>query len=284
MKKITILFVALVSFIAASCKSNSDTDLNQVITVNNAEEFIKALGNDRTIILNNNEGIYWLTEAIDAAVEANLLKEYSEIKCLDENNRYTIPTDFSGILAYGEELWFQNMNNLTIRGSDEENHTKIYIAPNYADVLLFIECTGITLENLELGHYPEEGECDAAVLGLIDCDKVNINNCELFGCGTTGIRAIRSKNVKVNNSTVRDCSESNVDIRLCENIRFYNCKLKSENDILCSDSKNISFEKCLVPVLTSADASFIECESFDWMEGDYVWIDHDFEEEEEEGE
>jgi hypothetical protein len=275
MKKISLLFIVAISIILTSCKSGSDTDI-KVITVNNAEELIQALGNDRIIILNNNEGIFWLTEAIEAAVEANFIDKYSNIVYLDENNRYTIPKDYSGILAHDDELCFYNMKNLTIRGANEEKYTKIYISLDYADVLFFSGCTDISLENLELGHYPEEGQCTGGVLGLFECNRVTINNCELFGCGTTGIRAIETKNVTVNNSTIRDCTESNVDILDCENFRFYNCKLISENDILCSDSENISFEKCVVPDIVSGDMSFIECEYFYWMEDEGCW-DEDIE-------
>ena len=153
MKKISLLFIVAISIILTSCKSGSDTDI-KVITVNNAEELIQALGNDRIIILNNNEGIFWLTEAIEAAVEANFIDKYSNIVYLDENNRYTIPKDYSGILAHDDELCFYNMKNLTIRGANEEKYTKIYISLDYK---MFSLVAQYLPENLELGHYPERG-------------------------------------------------------------------------------------------------------------------------------
>ncbi|NLX40490.1 MAG: right-handed parallel beta-helix repeat-containing protein [Bacteroidales bacterium] len=258
MKKISLLFIVAISIIATSCKSGSDTDI-KIITVNNAEELIQALGNDRTIILNNNEGIYFLTEAIKALVEAGFLIHSSDA-----------PEVESAIRAFGTpgscELDIFNIENLTIIGADENNYTKIYASPSYVDVLAFTSCTGITLENLELGHYPEKGECDGAVLGLYDCDRIIINNCELFGCGITGIQAVGSKNAKVNYSTIRDCTFSNISLYDCENFHFYKCKLISENDFICYDSKNISFEQCVVPDIVSGDMSFIECEYFYWLE------------------
>jgi parallel beta-helix repeat protein len=257
MKKISLLFVALISIITVSCKSGTGSNI-EVITVNNAEEFIKALGNDRTIILNNTEGIYLLTEAIDAAVEAGYIP-----------HDWNLPEVGSTIIALNapgsHELCFYNINNLTIRGADENNYTKIYASPSFVDVLSFTGCTGITLENLELGHYPETRDCDGAVLGLYECDGITINKCELFGCGYTGILATDSENVKVTNSIIRDCTVSNISLYDCENFHFYKCELKSENDIDCYDSKNITFEKCLLPDIVSGDMSLIECDFFYWL-------------------
>lgn len=254
MKKLSLLLMAAISIMAASCGS---TDKIEVITVNNADELIKALGNDRTIILNNTEGIYWLTEAIDNAIETSSL--------LDGWNHMEGKSDIMANRAFdGNELCFYNIKNLTIRGADDGERTKIYVSPRYADVFSFEGCTDITLENLELGHYPEEGSCTGAVLGFSNCDRININNCDLFGCGITGIEAVISKNFKVTNSTIRDCSYSNIWLTECQNFRFYNCDIISENYLTCYDCKDISFEKCKVPTSFDESLSFIDCEFFEW--------------------
>lgn len=259
MKKISLLLVAVISIVAASCSS---TKKIEVITVNNAEELIKAIGNDRTIILNNTEGIYWLTDAIDLAIEANFLGAMSMYADWD------VTDEFSDIMAQeefdGNELGFYNMKNLTIKGADCDEYTKIYVSPRYADVFNFNGCTGITLENLQLGHYPEEGSCSGAVLNFTKCDGVSINNCDLFGCGTTGIEATLSKNFKINNTIIRDCSESNMCLNGCENFRFYECNIISENYISSFDSKGISFEKCTVPSTFNESLTFIDCDFFEW--------------------
>jgi hypothetical protein len=259
MKKIALLFIAAISIMASSCKSTKEP---VVITVNNAEELIQALGNDRTIILNNTEGIYWLTEAIDAAVESNYLASLSAYA------DWEVPNDYNGLLveeAYdGHALGFYNMKNLTIKGADENEYTKIYVSPRYADVFNFNGCTGITLENLQLGHYPEQGSCAGAVLSFNVCDDVTINNCDLFGCGTSGIEAVMSGNFKVANSIIRDCSESNMWLNDCENFRFFDCKVISENNIVCYGCIGISFENCTVPTTFDDSISFIDCEFFEW--------------------
>lgn len=254
MKKMSLIFVIAILIMATSCKSASEPE---VITVNNATELLKALGDDRTIILNNAEGIYWLTEAIDAAIDENFFDDKWEVP---EEVGYVMAQD-----AYdGNELNLINIKNLTIKGADEDNYTKIYVSPQYADVLAFESCTGITLENLQLGHYPEEGSCTGAVLGFNDCDGITINNCDLFGCGMTGIEAIMSRNFKITNSTIRDCSFSNIWLNECRNFHFYNCNIISENDIVCFDSREVSFEKCTVPTTFNESLYFIDCEFFEW--------------------
>jgi len=258
MKKITILFVAFISIMAASCKSNSDNDGNPVITVNNAEEFIKALGNDRTIILNNNEGIYWLTEAIDKLCETSDQLLYGW-------NLMEGKSDISANRAFdGSELSLFKIQNLIIRGADEGEYTKIYVSPRHADVLVFNYCTNITLENLQLGHYPEKGTCTGDVLSFSDCDGITISNCDLFGCGAIGIEAVLSKNFKINNSIIRDCSENDLWLKDCENFHFYNSKIKSKKYIFCSNSRGISFEKCTLPTSFDESITFINCEFFEW--------------------
>ena len=102
MKKLALLLMAAISIMAASCGS---TDKIEVITVNNADELIKALGKDRTIILNNTEGIYWLTEAIDNAIETSSL--------LDGWNHMEGKSDIMANRAFdGNELCFYNIKKL----------------------------------------------------------------------------------------------------------------------------------------------------------------------------
>ena len=128
----------------------------------------------------------------------------------DAELRSAIGSDRTVILSAGEyvfdrELEITGVRNLTLRG---DGSSSILITDGNDQVLFLSECSGITLENLTLGHRvtPDEG-CSNGVLYMWGVDGLTVTNCDIFGCGIEGINASSCSDLWFENTTVRDCSE-----------------------------------------------------------------------------
>jgi hypothetical protein len=104
----------------------------------------------------------------------------------------------------GKELVLTRVVGLTLRGVGK-TRSRIITPSHYATVLTLTNCDGITLEHLELGHWPDPGWCAGRVLGIMRTRGVTLKDCDLFGSGTIGIDVERSSKIAVSDSIVRDC-------------------------------------------------------------------------------
>jgi TolB-like protein len=171
----------------------------QTIRVSTVSGFLKAIGPNRTIILE--PGSYRLEEHRD----------------LTNNSKIKWDDNFDGYYPS-----IRNVTNMTISGS-ESGKTEIIIQPQYGWVLEFFNCREIRLRNLTLGHL-EQGACLGGVVNLIECDDISIENCDLYGSGTVGIAAATTSNLSVLNSIIRECSYALLEFNNSEGILFSNTK------------------------------------------------------------
>ncbi|EKF58551.1 TIR protein [Agrobacterium albertimagni AOL15] len=119
----------------------------------------------------------------------------------------------------GLGLEIHNVDGFSIV-SEQTERAHLSIEPRYANVLTFRGCTNLRLVNLKLGHFPEEGYCTGGVLEFSGCENVVIDNCEMYGCGTFGLKFDGCSNVYVNNSIIRDCCYGIADINNSSNLMF----------------------------------------------------------------
>ncbi|MDF2545768.1 MAG: copper amine oxidase family protein [Anaerosolibacter sp.] len=195
----------------------------QVIEVNDVNEFIKAIGSNRKIVLKNGE--YNLSKP---------KKEYEQ----NRHIRWNKESD-------GTELIIQNVSNLTIEGI-ENTLSNIVTESRYADVLTFENGSNINITNINAGHTPDKGECSGGVLLFRDSDKINISKSRLFGCGTQGLTLFNVDGLTFNDSIITDCSEAIMSIYDSKNITFRNSRF-NENEgnwrfINLTRSSNIVFD------------------------------------------
>ncbi len=172
----------------------------------NVDELLDAIGPDRIIYLNT--GVYDLTDAEGYAK--------SESEYYYWNNCYD-----------GFELVICNTDNLHIVGVEG---TEIVTRPRYANVLSFVQCSGIGLDTLIIGHSPEEGFCTGGVVQLDSCADVDITGCSLYGCGTVGIFAENCENVHALGCEIYDCSNYGVDAISCKNVIIEESTFHSNRD------------------------------------------------------
>ena len=174
------------------------------ITVTNVDEFLAAIGPDRTIVLDGDS-----FSLKDAANYGSLSGQYYRWEeCYD-----------------GPQLVISAISNLTIRGAREDGATTLTATPRYADVIGFSFCDNVTISGLTLGHSEGNSECSGAVLGFENCNDIGLNGCHLYGCGTLGIDAWYCTSLTVTDCEIYDCSIGGVVLGGVYDVTFENCSI-----------------------------------------------------------
>ena len=173
------------------------------ITVSTVDEFLAAVGPDRTILLDGE--LFDLSTASDYG---SLGARY-----------YYWSDDYDG-----PGLVINQVQNLSIRAlGPNPAATTIAAIPRYADVLTFQACENIELTGLTLGHTKEPGVCSGGVLFLEGCRNITVDSCRLYGCGTLGVQASDCHSMRFLNTEIYDCSWGGVDFWCCDGLDFQNC-------------------------------------------------------------
>jgi Right handed beta helix region len=205
----------------------------QEFSVSTVEELLKAIGSNRTIILQ--KGNYILSNFTDM-----------------EGENYYFQEHFNG-----KELVIEGVTNLTLKGTgNHESH--LLTEPTYGNVIIFENSTGIALENLKAGHGDQKGECVGGVLKFKHSNGINVNNCWLYGSGTEGITAENCNNLVVKGSAIYGCTYSICTLMACKKVTFQNCRMYDnvEFDMVnVSDSKGILFQDCQFSKNRAGDAN-----------------------------
>lgn len=215
----------------------SGAKVGNVFSVKTAEEFVNAIGSNRTIRVTSR---FDLTPTLLSLVAKN------KIMRSDSENRYYSNAGVYAQDTYDEmELVLYNIHNLTIEGV---NMATAHIQTEHygAFVLVLESCSNVKLENLTLGHV-EQGICMGGVVEMNNSKNCTINNCDLYGCGTYGICADNSDYCTFDNSTIRDCSYGIMILNGCSNFHFTNSKFirNKEFDLInISNSTNVDFTNC----------------------------------------
>ncbi len=173
------------------------------VMVTSVDEFLEALGPDRTIIL---DGPFF-----DLSTASN----YGGIG----TDCYYWAEDYDG-----PELVIHDVNGLTIYAKDSSSGaTTLSAIPRYADVLSFRNCENLTLSGFTAGHTKEPGSCSGGVLNLQNCNQVTLEKMRLYGCGVLGIQAFQCATLNILRTEIYDCSQGGANFFQCDGIRFVDC-------------------------------------------------------------
>lgn len=121
----------------------------------------------------------------------------------------------------GYQLFIGDVRNFHIVGGE------IVTQPRYANVLNLLSCADITLENVRLGHTPEQGICMGGVMYLNQSENILLEGCDLYGCGTLGIETMNVRNLQVQNTLIHDCSSGAALLQLTEGAVFLGCNVQN---------------------------------------------------------
>ncbi len=175
------------------------------VTVRTVDEFLTAIGPDRTIILEG--GLFDLSEASTYGRGGS------------EYYRWTESFD-------GPKLVIENLSNLAIISfSDDAAAATISAAPRYADVLCFINCSELDLVGFTAGHTKEPGTCAGGVLYFENCQKIRIERCRLYGCGILGVRSSDCSEISLMETEIFECSQGAAKFYRTDGVHFTDCSI-----------------------------------------------------------
>lgn len=196
----------------------------QTFEVKNIEQFLEAIGSDRVIKL--------------APGEYDLGKFSFE----SDNVKPNIFMDQQG-------LSIANVRNLKIIGP-----AHLYTGSPYIPVIQLENVHGISLVDLKIGHYPESGYCEGAVIRINHANYFTCEKCDLYGSGTMGIEGTFAHRVVLKSSIIRDCNYSILSLTNCFDCGVYDCVMKDnkEFDMVVYEGTNR---------LTISGTKFYNCKS-----------------------
>lgn len=177
------------------------------INVKTMDEFLSALGSDRTIVLNG-------TSFITAQAS-----DHYEIGGDNEFYHWCLTPD-------GSELIIHNVKNLTIKAKNSDpSATKFEAIPCEANVLSFASCENITLTGFTAGHTKTKASCGGGVLYFDDCRNIKVDKMHLYGCGNEGIEADKCTGIDIINTEIFKCGQGAGFFTDVNNINFDNCSI-----------------------------------------------------------
>ena len=174
------------------------------IVVTTADEFLAAIGPDRTIVLDGES--FSLPDA--AAYGTTDGRYYRWEQTYD-----------------GPQLVISNVSGLTIRAEADRTDVSFTAVPRYADVIRFLSCDNISVIGLTMGHTEGAGECSGAVLDFENCFNVSLERCRLYGCGTMGVNASCCRGMKLSDCEIYDCTIGGAVLYSIYGAAFENCRI-----------------------------------------------------------
>ena len=194
-----------------------------VVYVDNMDDFLAAIGDNTTIYID--------TGLLDLSTASNYGGYGS-------GNAYHWEQNYDGPC-----LVINSVNNLHIIGQGKDK-TTLEAIPRYADVLYFVNCSNISVEDLTAGHRKgAPGSCSGDVLEFEYCNNVKISGCGLFGCGVHGIMAERCADLTVQDTEIYECSDIGVTLYDCSDVIFTGCSIHDcdDNSVYLSGCRNVNW-------------------------------------------
>lgn len=192
-----------------------------IIEVHDANTFVNAIGPDRTIVIKG--------PVILPDVDWKGGEYYSFQEAYD-----------------GDELVINNVSNLKIVGGGT-TPAKIVTRPSYGEVIIFDNCTNITIDNVEAGHGPKKGYCTGGVFSIRNSRNFTITNSILYGSGTMGIMAEGVTGLSCDNITIYGCTYHVMWLRNTRQARFTNSVFRDNERfglINIKGNSEVTFDQC----------------------------------------
>ena len=224
--KISRFFALLLAalLLAAFAAPAASAEEGQTVRVSDAQGLLEAIAPNTTVELE--PGRYDLTEAMEA-LSASFESAWVRFEeCWDGREAVVCGVDGLSLLGLGE--------------------VEIVAQPRMADVLRFERCTNVTLADMTLGHTTAPGACTGDVLEFAGCRGVVLRGLDLYGCGTYGVFATDSSDLRMEGSTIRECSYGILYAANCRGFRFFDCTLRACGGywLLPVSGSDLSFDGC----------------------------------------
>lgn len=203
MKRVLALLLAL-SMLFSLCACGAGGSRQKIIAVDNVDDFLKALGSNKTITLS--PGTYNLRNASD----------YGQ--------------DTASAYYMWQKLW-DDEYQLVLTGLEDTqiigDSAEIVTEPRSAAVISLQNCTRLMMEHLTLGHTVMAEACEGPVLDVQNCTTVSLFALDLYGCGMLGVNAVGCEGLKLAGSDIHDCSGGGIHYYQCRNSTIEDCTFRN---------------------------------------------------------
>lgn len=110
--------------------------------------------------------------------------------------------------------------------------TNVVLSTPELIVMTISQCKDLKISGITFGHVPMGNEvyCSGNVLNILDCERVTLEDVDLFGCGVVGLHMVDCRDVSVVGSLIRDCSDSLVTAAECSGVRFSKTRFRHRED------------------------------------------------------
>lgn len=130
-------------------------------------------------------------------------------------------------------LNIEGRSGLTLKG---EGNCKIYLTDLWKNVLIVTNSTSIKLEGLYLSHLKplKEYQCNGGVVLLSNSQKLVVDNCELEGSGTIGIKGYQIKDLKVTHCYIHDNTFNAFYFHDAREVLIHECRIEDNANMIQS--------------------------------------------------
>ena len=175
------------------------------VTVKTIDEFLDAIGPDRTIVLDGTN--FNQSNAKNFGLKSTEFYHWVET-------------------SDGPELVICNVKNLTIKAKNSNpSATTLEAVPRFADVLSFENCENITVTGFTAGHTKGNGGCSGGVLDFYKCKNIRVEKMRLFGCGVLGVETNACYDIDIINTEIYECSSGAAYFKDTIGINFKDCNI-----------------------------------------------------------
>ena len=224
-----------------SADSADNAEEWEEIRVSSTAEFLRAIGSNRVIILE--EGEYALPDDDGMAVQGNLT-DWEIIPPGTENP--AVAWEQHGGYA---GLTIRGVENLRIEGEPVNfgRSTAFFKSPSqFLDCLIFRDCANIELAFFELASTSESDSVIGSILAFRDCENVTLTGIAVDAArNKTGLHLNNVSNFTAENSYIGSSLMNMMYCYKVTNAEFSNCRIEeNERSINIFDSSNFTFSGC----------------------------------------
>lgn len=203
----------------------------KTVRVSTVDGFLNALGDKVNVVLE--PGVYNLTEALDYGKAAKGCYEWEET--------------YDGYALKIEDI------NCTITGSWTDGEeglvtldASIVTVPRYSNVLTFDGGSAV-LTGVQVGHTKEQGSCAGGVVSSEYQDFINVQGCDLYGCGTVGLEGSHTDVITVLGTCIHHCTDGYFNVNSCRTMTVEGCDFL-DSDLWCGvalyNMRDTTFRNC----------------------------------------
>ena len=175
------------------------------VSVKTIDEFLEAIGPDRTIVLDGTN--FDLSKAKNYGGKSTAYYRWE-----DKND--------------GPELVIHDVKNLTMKAKNPDaSATTLEALPRYANVLVFKNCENVTVAGFTAGHTKGKGTCSGGVIYFNECSKLKVEKMRLYGCGDMGIDTFMCSDIDVIGTEIYECTSGACDFYETSGINLKDCNI-----------------------------------------------------------